>query len=110
MITMPVLVGLFVCSGVLAKPEFLRIAFGSEAKALQENAGMVGCRMRCGADLGLRVASGSACANFLCRCKGRRGQTKGEGREPEETREDCSEEIKEFVHIASSDGDACKIQ
>jgi hypothetical protein len=97
MITMPASVGLFILERAFAKPErwrqflVLRIAFGSEAKASREGAGMVGHRLRSGVDL--RLLFGGVCAGangFRC-CEGRRFQDKDEDIEPEETFEHGSQ-------------------
>jgi hypothetical protein len=61
----------------------LRIAFGKEANAWRENAEVVGCRLRPGADLCLHFSACSASADVFCRFEGGRPQTKGKGKDGE---------------------------
>jgi hypothetical protein len=90
MITMPVSVGLFILERAFAKPkqrchsQFWGTAFGSEAKASREGAGMVGQRLRSGVDLRLHFAGVWAGANGCWCCEDRRFQDKDEDIESEE--------------------------
>ncbi len=92
---MPASVGLFILERAFAKPGrwrpflVLRIAFGSEAKASREGAGMVGHRLRSSVDLRLHFGGACAGANGFRCCEGRRFQD--EDIEPEETFEHGSQ-------------------
>ena len=98
---MPASVGLFILERAFAKPErwrpflVLRIAFGSEAKASREGAGMVGHRLRSSVDLRLHFGGACAGANGFRCCEGRRFQDKDEDEDedigPEETFEHGSQ-------------------
>ena len=94
---MPASVGLFILERAFAKPErwrpflVLRIAFGSEAKASREVAGMVGHRLRSGVDLRLHFGGACAGANGFRCCEGRRFQDKDEDIGPEEAFEHGSQ-------------------
>src|SRR5258706_15161371 len=90
MITMPASVGLFILERAFAKPGrwrpflVLRIAFGSEAKASRQGAGMVRRRLRSGVDLRLHFGGVCAGANGFWGCEGRRFQDKDEDEDEDE--------------------------
>src|SRR6267143_2718003 len=84
--------GAGVCEAETTVPfSVLGTAFGSEAKASREGAGMVRRRLRFGVDLRLHFGGVCAGANGFWCCEGRRFQDKDEDIGPEEAFEHGSQ-------------------